>query len=133
MKRFFLNMVWYFRYRFLRKKTKLTPREEPKNDWTFLDYDLSDPVELKKLAHTSIALNVMRKYFLDKGKFTSNHLYFFIKLDGYSLTRKQVWRVIYKLHKIHLINKVVLCSSDPKSAPYYKISNKLLMEWRTEN
>jgi hypothetical protein len=133
MKRLFKEIAWYFRYRLFRKKTKLTTKEEPKNEWTFLEHDLSHPEEIKQLAHTSIALLVIRKHFGQTGRFTSSQLFFYIQLEGYTLTRKQVWRVIYKLRTIHLITKIVLCSNDPKSAPIYEVNSKVISEWTQEN
>ena len=133
MKRLFKSIASFFRRMLFKKKTRKIQIIENENSWTFLEHDMTDPDEDKKLSHTSIALNIIRKHFLIRGKFTSNQLYCLIQIEGFVLTRKQVWRVIYKLQTMHLIHKVVLCSSDPKSAPFYEISTKLKLEWKIEN
>lgn len=83
-------------------------------------------------SHTSMALFVIRKHFTNTRTFTSHDLFFFCNLEGFTLTRKQIWRVITKLQTLHFIDKIVLCSTDPNKAPFYKISNKLLNEWTQE-
>jgi hypothetical protein len=92
-----------------------------------------DQSELQFKSHTSMALFVIRKHFSNIRTFTSHDLYFFCNLEGFNLTRKQIWRVITKLQTLHFIDKIVLCSTDPNKAPFYQISNKLLNEWTQEN
>lgn len=108
---------------------KSKPNNAPSSGGAILHLEKSEAKPKEFTSHTSMALFVIRKHFVNTTTFTSNDLYFFSSLEGFPLTRKQIWRVISKLQKVHLIDKIVLCSTDPNKAPFYKISNKLLNEW----
>lgn len=116
---------WKFLFNWFKSK----PNNAPSSGGAILHLEQTKQTPKDFGSHTSMALFVIRKHFINTTTFTSSELYFFCNLEGFELTRKQIWRVISKLQKIHLIDKIVLCSTDPNKAPFYKISNKLLNEW----
>ena len=78
--------------------------------------------EQEKLTHVAIVLKTIQKYYLDRGRFTSDELYFFIILNDYNITKKQFWRVLSKFNKFNYIDKIVLDSNSHQS--YYVLTEK---------
>jgi hypothetical protein len=76
----------------------------------------------EKLTHVAIVLMTIQKHFYERGRFTSHELYFFIELYGYSLTKKQFYRVISKFNKFDYIDKIVLDSNNHNT--YYVLTKK---------
>lgn len=94
----------------------------PENQSTTTELPVQD------ISHFRIAIFTINKYLINKGEFTSNQLHFLINTEGYTLSKKQVWRVISKLHKAGYLDRVVLDSK--KDTPYYLINTKLQNENR---
>ena len=76
----------------------------------------------EKLTHVAIVLKTIQKYYLDRGRFTSDELYFFIVLNDYNISKKQFWRVLSKFNKYDYIDKIVLDSNSHQS--YYVLTEK---------
>ena len=74
------------------------------------------------MSHIEILLKTIQKNFYERGRFTSDEIYFFTQLEGYNLTKKQVWRVISKFNKFNYIDKIVLDSNSHST--YYVLTDK---------
>jgi hypothetical protein len=117
-----MNKMWRSLINFFLK----TKKEENLPDTTGKTINVlqSNNIETKpeKLTHVAIVLQTIRKYYYDRGRFTSDELYFFIVLNDYNLSKKQFWRVLSRLSKFNYINKIIMDSNTVNS--YYILTEK---------